>query len=238
MDTLYGFPILRPDEVFPWLTKQGVGPREISVGPKSIESYIANGLTPKQEKAMHFAPTGMAMEFADDPGNPFFYTLGKPWSNVFIPIPLGEGRWEYVVLVGEYKHGQHQNTAGGVMVTLPGGGWEKGDSDQLTPESFADKAKYEVREETGLNLARLVPLSKHPHAVSGRNNSEVCMSFIGFAKTPIVPGPLQHEKTEIMRPFLMKITDWLEMISRGDGIQNACADTTLLALNYMNKINA
>lgn len=222
MKKAFGLPVVTADTIEKYLNSVELYPWTYAKDPMTLEGYIASGLTPEQQAELRFAPKAEVV-FLENPhsGNLFtgFRSLGKNWATTFALLP-----GNLVPVTAEYKHGVNK-----IVLVPPSGVPSKADAG-----SMEACARREFTEETGLQLKSIKPLANgEPLAVSGRQNAQVYYPFLGEVDTEAPIGPSKLDQNEHLKLVLVPLQDWLELIERGEAVEDCSASVTYLALRKL-----
>lgn len=227
METKYGFPIVPADCVLDFVANDlGIRPWKQTRAPMPLEEYRKLDLTADHfVEIERFAPR-VEVVFHEDPhGKPFtgFRSVFRDWATTFTLLP-----GDLVLLTVEFKHGA------GVVIVPPSGVPSKAEMGLPPAERMAVCARREYEEEVGLKLDQVIPLIVTPGApVSARQMTQRFWPFLGVLTLPVVQGEKKLDKTEHLRGFLMRLTEWMKFLDSGE-LHDECAGTlTLLALRRL-----
>jgi len=259
----YGVPVVeRADDLPRVVAELGIVPWKRVGEPEDLDEYrhqLANppviavrNIWPEEEGAItsakelqrllmvrraeldRFAPRAQALLLIPPGGGKtgaYFRSVGKNWVAVFatVPDPDPDRAPEYreqwfnllVPIVAEWKHGAEVTVIGPVYGVL-----EKG-------ESPRDCALREFREETGFELADVMPLTADGLAVSPRQSTQQYFPFLGRVKEPITRGTARLDATEHLKLVFVRLRAWVYFISNGLARDDNAYATTFLALAKM-----
>jgi len=179
-------------------------------------------LSERQRGQLKYAPKTEVLKFE---GNEdlWFRSNAKDWATTFVLLP-----GDLVLLISEYAAG-----ADIVVVASCAGVPDPN-------ESFADCAKREVEEESGVILERVVPLSQTGLPISLRKSTERVYPFVGIPLIKdgqVVCKPSKDDPDEKIKPFLMTLQDYWEFIS-SERFNNSVTgrDCAYAALRYLGRI--
>ncbi|MDP3727752.1 MAG: hypothetical protein Q8R35_03915 [bacterium] len=227
METKYGFPIVITDRVLEFVRdKLGIRPWKELKPPMPLEEYRKLNLTPAQRAEIErFAPMTEVVFHEDPNGRPFtgFRDVFRDWATTFVLLPE-----DLLLLTAEFKHGA------GVVIVPPSGVPTKSEMELPPHERMAACAKREFEEESGFKLERVIPLIVTPGApVNARQMTQRFWPFLGVPTDPIVQGPKKLDDIEYLKGFLIRLTEWMKFLDRGE-LHDECAGTlTLLALRRL-----
>ncbi|OGM92354.1 hypothetical protein A2755_01135 [Candidatus Wolfebacteria bacterium RIFCSPHIGHO2_01_FULL_48_22] len=197
MDTIYGLPIIKYEDLEQSLSELGILRKKIRIRkkPEEIDKTV---LDPNIQEQFKYAPQIEVIQYESDP-NLWFVSRQTNWVRVCVPLPDN-----YVLLTAEFLAGIND-----IMIGFCGGCIDEGE----TPESCAIR---EVREESGLILATVVPLASKGLPISGRKSSELVFPFWGIPSLN-TSGEIQRvnptpDREEGIKPFLMSFTDYWKFI--------------------------
>jgi len=225
--------VVTADTIFAELERRGIRAWRQERPPLSIAEYATGDLTPDQQNELErFSPEAQVVFLETPQGEPFrgFRTAGKNWAIVFVLIPNPDNPDDpFVPIVGEWKHGAEILTIG-----LPAGVPNKEDTCFLHPMERC--ATREFEEETGVTLHNLTPLAEQGIAVSGRQSTQIYFPFLGTVKEPVAAKPTNLDGTEHLQPFLIPLTEWLQLIELGKVLEDSAISTTYMALRRLGKL--
>lgn len=228
-----GFPILNPAtsaQLYEQLEMLGVRKQRI-VSSRPLSELKPETLTNAQRDQLRFAPQNevLSLEGNEDL---WFRTRAKDWACTFTLLP-----GDLVVLIAEYKHG-----ADTVTVVPPAGVPRKG-------ESMADCAKREYEEETGIALAKVVPLcGPGGLALSGRKSTEHVFPFVGYPRIKarwdegfdhsgptyqLICAPQRLDAKEKLTAFLMPLRAYWNFIGNAYDNEAGVRDAAYAALREL-----
>ena len=223
MESYQGIPIVTAANVFSVLEELGIRPWGKTGKILSLKEYEALDLTPGQRKVVEkFAPKTRVIEYIKQ-GSGWFQVLGHCWSAVFTMLPN-----RLVPVVGQYMHGADR-----VIIGLPAGFVDEGNLDIY---AFLRCAIREVKEETGLSLAGVVPLASESIPIEPRGIARYYMPCLGYVKENDILAPQSLDETEELTRLLMPISEWLTLLDQHSGsIAASSSDTTYRALRYLKR---
>ncbi|TAN33507.1 hypothetical protein EPN28_01700 [Patescibacteria group bacterium] len=229
MKTAYGYPIVTTRNIHLILKKLGIKPWEKTAPDTTLEEYAKRDLNDKQRAELRFAPKPDVVRFYKNPATeePFtgFCNVGDPWLTVFALVP-----WDpepLVVVTVEFKHGF------GKVVLVP----PSGNISQKDRGSWPRAAKREFEEETGFKLARIIALaSGKEQGASVRQYTAGIYSFLGILKDPVERRPSRLDDNELLKVVLVPLSDWLDIIDRGDTYDIAAVVPTHLGVRKLQKL--
>ncbi len=238
---MYGFPVLKAEEVLPYLKRHGIVPWRKVDATVVLEEHMKRELTPERRKiAERFAPKTEVLVL-ENPVNgivdDFFRAVGKDWATVFAPLPNPDDESDPLIpLIGEWKHGCDKDGGDeGMTVVPPSGVATK--ADLVTQQPYLAAGKREFEEETGIELAEVIPLSEHSFPSAGRNQTARAFLFFGVPKIPVVPGPNKLDKMEHLKGFLLPLSEWRKFLRRYPTGELVSPAITQLALEHMGRIH-
>jgi 8-oxo-dGTP pyrophosphatase MutT (NUDIX family) len=223
----HGFPVLDAETVFPYLEKNGIVKWRHIAEPVTLDEYRAGDLTAAERAELRFAPKINVLSLENPIDNSTFRGFqyrGLSWSTVFTMLP-----GDLVLVVGEYKHGADE-----ITLIPPSGTPNREEREH--PDAMARCAMREYREETGLELARVVSLTNNPLLLASRQMDYRYYPFMGAVKRPIVPAPVQLDQTELNMPVLIPLEEWLKLLERGKGIDDCSLVVTYLSLYRLGRL--
>jgi hypothetical protein len=236
--TYLGFPVVTAENCFD--TVRGLG---IKAWPKKTENVpIVEWLktaTPEQVADYNrFAPKSFAVQHENPYNNTDFDAFRvefKPYTLVFALI---DG---YVAVTAEWKHGNDKITFVPVC-----GVQSKAEAGLST---LAEKMKAvgfrEFKEETGVELESLTPLSSSNGMYYSVRNSETrCFPYLGVVKTPIEKGPTKFDDTEQLVMVLFSLEEWIKLLESNElfdqnpefGLEDCSRAATYAALRLMGRL--
>jgi 8-oxo-dGTP pyrophosphatase MutT (NUDIX family) len=204
---ILGWPIVTANDCFQVIRSAGIKPWP-KLGPQvPLSSYIENA-SPEQLKDVHrFAPQTFAVQHQNPyDGSTFnaFRTEFKPFSLVILIIDDN-----YIAVTAEWKHGNDRIT----IVPVCGVAGKNEDHFPTLAEKMKATAIRECKEETGLDLETLTPLSSNQGMwYSVRNSETRCFPYLGKVKPYTERGPTKFDKTEHLLMVLFKINEWFNLI--------------------------
>lgn len=233
MDRKFGFPVVTAQNLCATLRELGLKKWAHLEQTVPLDQYLKRDLTEEQVDELRFAPQNEVVFLEDQKGKPWrgFRKRGRPWSTTIAFIPTDD-YGDLVPIVGEYKHG-----ADAIMVQLPSGVPNKGDREH--PRPMKSCAQREWTEETGIQLASIIPLSVQPIAPSGRQDTDLYYPFLGAVQLPIVTVATRLDAHEVLKTVLMPLSEWLEVpfvLEFGFILESSALSTTHLALAHLGKI--
>lgn len=223
METEYGFPVVNANNIFEVLESLGVVKVEHTRPTTTLDEYLREDLNDFQLSELRFTPKVEVVHLADHTGKAFagFRTVARDWATVFAMLPN-----RLVVVVGEYKLGADE-----VVVVPPSGVPNRQEMSSENPLELAAKREWE--EETGLKLAYVSALTDEPLIISGRNSTVRYRPYFGELSYPIEKGPSKLDDTENLKIVLVPLDEWLKILKRGKGVEEAGIGTTFFALKMM-----
>ena len=233
-----GFPVVTAANCFDTVRSLG-----IKAWPKKKEKVLIvewlKTATPGQVADYNrFAPKSFAVQY-ENPynGDNFdaFRVEFKPYSLVFALI---DG---YVAVTAEWKHGNDKIT----FVPVCG---VQGKAEAHLPtlaEQMMAVAFREFKEETGIELESLTPLSSSNGMYYSVRNSETrCFPYLGIVKLPIEKGPTKFDDTEQLVMVLFPLEEWLNLLENNElfdqnpdyGLEDCSKAATYAALRHMGRL--
>ncbi len=184
---------------FDTLTKKT---KQQSLGVLSVSETglgLSEPLTASEQQQLSiYAPKIEVLRLDNFPGQVYTRTAARDWALCLVMFPNDE-----VALVVEYLHGADK-----VIVTVPAG----------TPgedETMIDCAQREAEEELGVQVERIIPLSKSLY-LSPRRTAECCHQFLAFAKctgSEVVTAARSTDDFEEIEVVLTSLTDLFQWVS-------------------------
>lgn len=214
-------PILSHINILDSLTSLGIKKKPI-MSVRSADSVYESLLTEEQKGQLKYAPRNEVVRLEGD-DNLWFRSKGKDWATAFVLLP-----GDMILLTAEYV------TGADIVSIVPCAGVPE------TGESMAEAAVREVREESGVVLESVHPLSIGGLPVSARRLTTRVHPFIGFPKLDSegkpVFAPLAPDEDEDILPFLMSLPDYWEFLSENYDNALVARDCAYAALRYLGRI--
>lgn len=221
METKYGIPIVRARDVFKTLETLGIRPwPKIETLP--LEKYKERNLNSDQLRELERFCPKIEVGIFEDPKHRPFANFCPNWrsntgTHVFTLLPDS-----LIPIAASFRHGAEV-----ISLILPGGMLEPDDI------SLAQRAKDEFEEETGIQLAKVIPLTNEQDLgtpLSSQQTSFRACGFWGIPVYPLVINPPKLGDTEFLRTVLIPLSDWLELIETGQVYEASPIVSTFLAM--------
>lgn len=233
-----GFPVVTAANCFDIVRSLG-----IKAWPKKTENvpiveWLKTATSEQVTDYNRFAPKSFAIQH-ENPynGSDFdaFRVEFKPYSLVFALI---DG---YVAITVEWKHGNDKIT----FVPVCG---VQGKAEASLPTLAAKMMAVgfrEFKEETGIELESLTPLSSSNGMYYSVRNSETrCFPYLGTVKLPIEKGLTKFDDTEQLVMVLFPLEEWVKLLEDNElfeqnpdfGLEDCSRAATYAALRHMGRL--
>ncbi|MFA6042453.1 MAG: hypothetical protein WCV85_00305 [Patescibacteria group bacterium] len=229
----YGFPLVCANNVYEVLQESGIVPWKTVEGPIPLPEYAERNLSAAERRDLgQFAPKSQAVIFCK-PNNGqryvAFRATGRNWQTTFTLLPNPHGTDDLVLLVCEWKQGIEA-----VSISPPSG--VPTPDDCASDDPFAACAVRTLRQEVGIELERVIPLSQQLVGVSTRQLTQGYYPFLGIPKLPIVRKISKLESRGLLKAVVMPVSEWLMLIRNGQAYEECAVGVTLRALLYLNRL--
>lgn len=232
MDEAYGLPLVTADTVYDTLAQMGVVAWE-KLRVVNLDEYRKWKLTPRElEELEKYSPKGEVALFRKPDGELYnaFRSRLRNAITVFNLIPNPRGEEDLTIITGEWKQGTEE-----VVLHYPAG--VPNNDDKQSDDPLAACAMRIFFEETGIEAEKVVPLSEKLVGAQTRNTTGAFQHFLGIPKLPIEQkNPPRTHESLYTKAVIMPITEWIELIHRGEVYEECALGATLQGLLYLNRI--
>lgn len=231
-ERVYGFPLVRANNVYEVLHESGIVPWKIVEGPIPLPEYAKRELSAAERRDQkQFAPKSQVVIYRKpNSGQRYvaFRATGRNWQTTFTLLPNPTSTDDLVLLVCEWKQGTEA-----ISISPPSGVPTQDDCRSDNP--FATCAVRTLRQEVGIELTHVIPLSEQLVGVSTRQLTQGYYPFLGIPKLPVTRKISKLESRGLLKAVVMPVAEWLTLIGNGQVYEECAVGVTLRALLRLNQ---
>lgn len=236
---ILGWPIVTSEGCFQIVRDSGIKPWKKIGEPVIYDQFIKTASATEINDFNRFAPKTYAV-FHTNPLNDSTFNAFKvdfkPYSLVIAFIDD-----KYIAVTAEWKHGNDKIT----IVPVCGVSCKTEENIQNLSEKMKAAAIREWKEETGLELDDVMPLSSENGIYSSVRNSDTrCFPYLGYVKPYTERGVTKFDSAEHLVMLLFPIDEWIKFLeddslfdkNKDFGLEDCSRSATYAALRRVGKL--